>query len=1045
MQKQLEREEAAADTEMAGARAEGEQNLLEGADAERDLNMAATGDDMNQWSDEDSHDLKRVKVYELVASRWIDQGTAFCFGDFTDSEALIVARAENDFDKIILSTTIRSNDVYQRQQDTLIVWTEPNGVDYALSFQDAEGCAEVWHFILEVQRRMSTGDENNMHSSSPLLESDPSIGTTATAHLIRTGRLPHPELGTMSDIERAIKILAQTSAFKERICEYIISEEYIKAMIVVLYQAEYLESLHHLHALCTCMQAILMLNEPSLYEHILDDELFLGVVGMLEYDPEFPTHKANYREFLRQTSHFHQPIPIRDETIQKKVHYTYRLQFLKDVVLARAIDDSTFNVLNSAIIYNQIDIISHVQNDPTFLREVVGIFLDPELITALGLDKGKEVQKNAEDKMDVDAPEGKANGTVRPSSASSSASPTRGPSDAELIRRREVVFLIQQLCVMGKNVQLPARIALFRTLVDRGILFAVQWALSQLESDEDGKQMIAAAGEILTALLDHDLNGVRGHVLKQLGAMEREKANGKKIVEKETFLALLCRLLVRSRDLAVQSQIGESLRTLMEIQGDANDLHPAMTVKAMQRNNKDDPGVERFLDYFYKQCVDSLFRPLEDVPDFKSNSPLTISRERANLYLYLCDLLASFTLQHSFRSHFFVLSSNLSTRIATLLRAKDKHLRLAAFRFFRTCVKLHNPNMLKHLIKFDVFEPILNLTLLESRRDNLISASCQEFFECLRRENVKEAIHHCMTRHGAKIRQLAETPLGGPRFQGLIRRWEINIAPPPPEEKAIEQPVPNGPRRWGQGKLLEAEEEDYFNADDDDEEDNAPPLVSVPLRGGPPKRRRLRGMSVPGRITRRQHQPPAPQPLSALVPYDDDGDLAELSQVDSSDDPSPPSLPRRGAATTSNYFSAFPTPSDGPPASPRIPHKQISPSNPEPSYPPDEQDDLLEQLFSAGPSSSKPPDLAAAGKRRREDEDDELLERLASRGKRPSVGGSPAKENLEGSPAAKASLSKPGEEGPKKIKMKFGAVGAAVASSLPAAFSDPGTKEGDNG
>jgi protein phosphatase-4 regulatory subunit 3 len=73
--------------------------------------------------------------------------------------------------EIILKTTIRSSDVYQRQQgrsvhtlvlfhpvfmafpcsDTLIVWTEPDGVDFALSFQDPEGCMELWNFILEVQ------------------------------------------------------------------------------------------------------------------------------------------------------------------------------------------------------------------------------------------------------------------------------------------------------------------------------------------------------------------------------------------------------------------------------------------------------------------------------------------------------------------------------------------------------------------------------------------------------------------------------------------------------------------------------------------------------------------------------------------------------------------------------------------------------------------------------------------------------------------------------------------------------------------------------
>jgi protein phosphatase-4 regulatory subunit 3 len=36
-----------------------------------------------------------------------------------------------------------------------------------------------------------------------------------------------------------------------------------------------------------------------------------------------------------------------------------------------------------------------------------------------------------------------------------------------------------------------------------------------------------------------------------------------------------------------------------------------------------------------------------------------------------------------------------------------------------------------------------------------------------------------MTKHEAQIRKLAETPLGGPRFSALIRRWEMNVEPLP--------------------------------------------------------------------------------------------------------------------------------------------------------------------------------------------------------------------------------------------------------------------------
>jgi protein phosphatase-4 regulatory subunit 3 len=376
-------------------------------------------------------------------------------------------------------------------------------------------------------------------------------------------------------------------------------------------------------------------------------------------DPDFPSHKANYRDFLKQATQFHQPIPIQDITIQRKIHHTYRLQFLKDVVLARALDDSTFNVLNSCIIFNQIDIISHIQQDQLFLKEIVRLFVDEEVLTGGAqryqlqlqmMQQQQQIQqmqqrlqgpvvislppadqeeangagagsgtgtvngegtnvKKEDDSMDVDcipkrsptppppsttppppptitsitplpanSPRLPMNGalivngrgtpntmTLTARSGAYSFAPPDNLSEAEVNHRREVVLLIQQLCIMGKNVQLPARMALFRILVDRGILFAVQWAMNLPETHEANKQMISTGGEVLSALLDHDLNGVRGHVLKQIMAIEKERAAGKKGADKaETLLEMVCRIMSRSRDLAVQSLVGDALKVWMD-------------------------------------------------------------------------------------------------------------------------------------------------------------------------------------------------------------------------------------------------------------------------------------------------------------------------------------------------------------------------------------------------------------------------------------------------------------------------------------------------
>jgi protein phosphatase-4 regulatory subunit 3 len=67
---------------------------------------------------------------------------------------------------------------------------------------------------------MLEDDPTNI-SSSPLLGSDTSVTTTS---IIRSGHLPTPQLGIITEIERAIKALARTQAVKERICEYIQQE-----------------------------------------------------------------------------------------------------------------------------------------------------------------------------------------------------------------------------------------------------------------------------------------------------------------------------------------------------------------------------------------------------------------------------------------------------------------------------------------------------------------------------------------------------------------------------------------------------------------------------------------------------------------------------------------------------------------------------------------------------------------------------------------------------------------------------------------------------
>ena len=58
---------------------------------------------------------------------------------------------------------------------------------------------------------------------------------------------------------------------------------------------------------------------------------------------------------------------------------------------------------------------------------------------------------------------------------------------------------------------------------------------------------------------------------------------------------------------------------------------------------------------------------------------------------------------------------------------------IAAFRIFRLLLKQGNPNSHAQVMKQDILKPILDLTIQESLRDNLLSCSCQEYFEHMRK------------------------------------------------------------------------------------------------------------------------------------------------------------------------------------------------------------------------------------------------------------------------------------------------------------------------
>ncbi|KAI1811850.1 DUF625-domain-containing protein [Poronia punctata] len=401
-----------------------------------------------------STERRRVKVYELRNNDWFDRGTGFCTTAATTSEdgqprdPRVIVESEDHPNRILLETRICREDGFHKQQETLIVWTEPSsGIDMALSFQEADGCTFIWKFISSVQQQCNPSNAQDDSLSDDLNIDMPNIS------------LPEATMGNLAEIEGQMRMMSGSINGRDALTKYVLEENYIPKLIRVVSDAEDLENLTDLHRLCNIMKTIILLNDTSIIEHAVSDECVIGVVGALEYDPDFPSHKANHRQWLQREGRYREVVRIEDEQILRKIHQTYRLLYLKDVVLARILDDNTFSVLNSLIFFNQVDIVQHIQANSSFLGELFSIF----------------------------------------------------KSGQDLTRKKEAVLFIQQCCTIAKNLQPPARQTLFNNFIANGLLQVINFGLRS-----NDVAVRVGATDILVSMIDNDPHMIRQTIYRQI-------------------------------------------------------------------------------------------------------------------------------------------------------------------------------------------------------------------------------------------------------------------------------------------------------------------------------------------------------------------------------------------------------------------------------------------------------------------------------------------------------------------------------------------------
>ena len=573
--------------------------------------------------------------------------------------------------------------------------------------------------------------------------------------------LPDPQLGNLPDIEHVIRIASSTPGGREALSKFLLREDYVAKIIPLVERSEDLESLQDLHKLCNVMKSLILLNDNAIIEHLVTDEIITGVVGALEYDPDFPTHKANHRQYLNDTTRYKEVVPIRDPMIQKKIRHTWRLQYLKDVVLARILDDPTFSVLNSIIFFHQVDIVSHLQGNATFLKELFAVF---------------DTQNH------------------------------------NLKCREDAVHFLHQCAAIAKNLQAPARANLFANFISHGLFNVITFAIKH-----PNPSMRTTGIDILVALLDHDPVMMRGYMLKAVHEKRSPLTDSMiELLHAETDLGVKNQLADAIKILL------DPLAPGQEAAGNRNGGEFMSKISRQPQISPSQVANDVFAqDHFDVSCK-RLFRPLRELGERTSMQDFTY--QEVSLHTHLVEILTYFVRSHAARSRQFVLTEKLPARVAQLLKVSQKPLKLTALKFFRTCVGLQDQFYVNQMMQNSTFELILDIVIETMPRDNLLNSACLEMFEFIKRETIKNVILHVVDKYRDKVKDIIyvdtfqELINRYEQMQCYNPDMEQTLFSQDDDSPSTVRNHVNGGQRWQGIKEMDSEQEEYFNTSDDDEE-----------------------------------------------------------------------------------------------------------------------------------------------------------------------------------------------------------------------------------
>nr|CUU99186.1 hypothetical transcript [Hymenolepis microstoma] len=400
---------------------------------------------------------RRVKLYMLNEERqWNDKGTGHVSALYNDASCIcLVVISENDGSPL-LESKIQPETAYQKQQDTLIVWSEGDNVDLALSFQEKAGCDDIWEKICSVQ-----GKDPSVEITQEVVEETDDTDDVESYSLsanpeLQDFELPACELSRLDEIAEIFSTHLHIIQKREGLVAAVDGGNYIRQLIDLFHKAEDLEDLNSLHCLYEIFRQLILFNKQVLYETLFSDDVIMDVIGILEYSPG---GRTRHRDFLKNQANFKEVLPLHNSKLINKIHQTYRVQYIQDCCLPppSLFDEQSMSDLKAFIATNKMEILSALQEDRDCMMRLFTCLRSPET------------------------------------------------SDSH---RRELALFVKEFCNL--SIQTDRKEAFLSTLSSHGALSTVEFLFSI-----NDREVKSAALTILQAFVENQPSIVRDHACKE--------------------------------------------------------------------------------------------------------------------------------------------------------------------------------------------------------------------------------------------------------------------------------------------------------------------------------------------------------------------------------------------------------------------------------------------------------------------------------------------------------------------------------------------------